>query len=97
MTIESPPYVFKPPKRLPWRHAKIRQEDVPCARSAGVWMRILTGKKGEMSGVIVDRWQWLKIRVPNDPPIMVIFSWKPSIWSINNFEPYPHNDINSSS
>ena len=29
------------------------------------------------------------IRVPNDPPIMVISSWKPSIWSINNFEPYP--------
>ena len=20
---------------------------------------------------------------------MAIFSWKPSIWSINNFEPYP--------
>ena len=24
---------------------------------------------------------------------MVTFSWKPSIWSINSFEPYPYNSI----
>ena len=26
---------------------------------------------------------------------MVIFSWKPSIWSINNFGPYPFDFFNS--
>ena len=35
------------------------------------------------------------IRVPAMTQIMVIFSWKPSIWSINHFEPYPHEDCKS--
>ena len=37
------------------------------------------------------KWLWLKIRVPNDPQEwLYLYSWKPSIWSINNFEPYPN-------
>ena len=34
-------------------------------------------------------WLWLKPLGYQMTHWMVIFSWKPSIWSINNFEPYP--------
>ena len=36
------------------------------------------------------QWQWHGSMGTKWPTYgMVIFSWKPSIWSINNFEPYP--------
>ena len=49
-----------------------------------------SGSRRTSKLVLRVNWQWLKpLGYHPWPTGMVMFSWKSSIWSINNFEPYP--------